>query len=236
MAQDRRRRVGLRRSRHAVRHDDQRLAPCVNTRTGSTRRTRAPSTCSSTTRPATWRRSTCMKFFNADDGDVRRRGVPPRLRRRHHRAGDHRRQLRPTRRRAIARELPQVPPARPRLRQPRRAADGARRCRTTPTRAAPTRPRSRRSCAARRTSQSAKIAGGARALRRLRSPTRAVPRRHRQAPRRGVRGAVDQAASRPSSCKAAEGGRGTRRSSSARSTATERPDHGARARPARSAS
>ena len=37
-----------------------------------------------------------------------------------------------------------VPPARPRLREPRRAADGARPRRTTPTRAAPTRPRSPR--------------------------------------------------------------------------------------------
>ena len=37
-----------------------------------------------------------------------------------------------------------VPPARPRLREPRRAADGARAARTTPTTAAPTRPRSPR--------------------------------------------------------------------------------------------
>ena len=44
----------------------------------------------------------------------------------------------------IEREREGVPPARPRLREPRRAADGARARRTTPTRAAPTPPRSRR--------------------------------------------------------------------------------------------
>ena len=45
---------------------------------------------------------------------------------------------------AHRRHLPPVPPARPRLRQPRRPADGARACPTTATAAGPTPPRSRR--------------------------------------------------------------------------------------------
>ncbi len=42
------------------------------------------------------------------------------------------------------RQQPQVPPARPRVREPRRAADGARACRTTPTRGERGQARSRR--------------------------------------------------------------------------------------------
>ncbi len=53
---DRLRRLGLRRSRHAVRHHHQRLAHLPGRRARSTPRTRARSTCSSTTRPATSRR------------------------------------------------------------------------------------------------------------------------------------------------------------------------------------
>ena len=53
-----RRRAALRRPGHPVRHHDQRLAHLRATRTGSTRPTRAPSTCSSTTRRATSPRST----------------------------------------------------------------------------------------------------------------------------------------------------------------------------------
>ena len=56
MREDRRGRVGLRRPGHAVRHDDQPLEPGARRRAASTRRTRAPSTCSSTTPPATSRR------------------------------------------------------------------------------------------------------------------------------------------------------------------------------------
>ena len=43
---------------HAVRHHDQRLAHLPEHRARSTPATPAPSTCSWTTRPATWRRST----------------------------------------------------------------------------------------------------------------------------------------------------------------------------------
>ena len=102
----------------------------------------------------------CSEYMSIDDSRVqprlaqpdevpprgrraRRRGVRARGRRHVPRAGDRRRLL------VVpdARDRPQregVPPARPRLREPRRAADGARASRTTPTRAAPTRPRSRR--------------------------------------------------------------------------------------------
>ena len=50
--------VGVRRPRHAVRHHHQRLAHLRQHRPHLRRRTRAASTCSSTTRRATWRRST----------------------------------------------------------------------------------------------------------------------------------------------------------------------------------
>ena len=50
---DRRRRVALRRPGRAVRHDDQPAGTRSRTRGASTRRTRAPSTCRSTTRRAT---------------------------------------------------------------------------------------------------------------------------------------------------------------------------------------
>ena len=55
-AGDRRGGVALRRPGRPVRHDDQPVAHVPRTRAGSTRPTRAPSTCTSTTRPATWRR------------------------------------------------------------------------------------------------------------------------------------------------------------------------------------
>ena len=74
---------------------------------------------------------------------ARRRGVRARVRRRLPRAGDPRRQLvLPDAGDRAEREG--LPPARARLREPRRAADGARARRTTPTRAAPTRRRSPR--------------------------------------------------------------------------------------------
>ena len=52
-------RLGVRRPRHAVRHHDQPLAHRRQHRAASTARTRAPSTCTSTTRRATWPASTC---------------------------------------------------------------------------------------------------------------------------------------------------------------------------------
>ena len=53
-----RRGLALRRSGHAVRHDDQPLAHLPRVGADQRARTRAPSTCTSTTRPATWHRST----------------------------------------------------------------------------------------------------------------------------------------------------------------------------------
>ena len=91
-----------------------------------------------------------MKFFNAEDGSFDVDDLPPRVRRRHHRAGDARRQLLVPDA-GDRGELPQVPAARPRLREPRRAAHGDRpsvRLRRGPRLR---RRRSRRSCAARRT-------------------------------------------------------------------------------------
>ena len=74
---------------------------------------------------------------------ARRRGVPARRRRRLPRTGDRRRLLVvPDARDRGEREG--LPRARPRLREPRRAADGARAARTTPTKAARTRRRSPR--------------------------------------------------------------------------------------------
>ena len=55
---DRRGRVAVRRSRRPVRHHDQLVAHAPEHRAGSTRPTRAPSTCRSTTRPAISPRST----------------------------------------------------------------------------------------------------------------------------------------------------------------------------------
>ena len=55
-ARDRRGRLALRRPGRPVRHDDQPVAHVARTRAASTRPTRARSTCTSTTRPATWRR------------------------------------------------------------------------------------------------------------------------------------------------------------------------------------
>ena len=57
-AADRRGGLAVRRPGRPVRHDDQRVAHAARTRAGSTRRTRAPSTCTSTTRRATSPRST----------------------------------------------------------------------------------------------------------------------------------------------------------------------------------
>ena len=51
--------VGVRGPGHAVRHDDQPLAHRVQHRPHQRVATRAASTCTSTTRPATWRASTC---------------------------------------------------------------------------------------------------------------------------------------------------------------------------------
>ena len=64
--QDRRGDLALRRPRRAVRRHDPALAHLPEHARRSTRRIRAASTCSSTTRPATWRRINLMKFRRED--------------------------------------------------------------------------------------------------------------------------------------------------------------------------
>ena len=69
---DRRGGLGVRRPGAAVRHDDQPLAHRAEHRPDQRPATRAASTCTSTTRPATWRASTCCTFLD-EDGTLRRR-------------------------------------------------------------------------------------------------------------------------------------------------------------------
>ena len=63
LGRDRLRRLGLRRPRRAVRHHHQRVAHLPRGRPDQRLATRAPSTCSSTTPPATWRRINLVKFL-----------------------------------------------------------------------------------------------------------------------------------------------------------------------------
>ena len=72
MGEDRPRRLGLRRSGPAVPHHHQRLAHLPGGRRRSAPPTRARNTCSWTTPPATWPRSTCSPSTTADE-QVRRR-------------------------------------------------------------------------------------------------------------------------------------------------------------------
>ena len=83
-----------------------------------------------------------MKFRRAD-GTLRRRVLRARRRHRVPGAGDHRLAVELSDR-ADRRERARVPPARPRLRQPRRLPDGRTACRTTRTPAAARPPRSPR--------------------------------------------------------------------------------------------
>ena len=95
----------------------------------STPATRAASTCSSTTRPATWRSINLMKFRQRGR-HVRRRAVPGGLPDLLHRPGNpgRPRQLSDRPDRA---QQPPVPPAGPGLLEPRQPAHGRRACRTT---------------------------------------------------------------------------------------------------------
>ena len=135
-----------------------------------------------------------MKFVS-DGRRVRRRGATGYAARAHdHGAGDPRRQ-RELPDAADRGEQPPVPAARPRLRQPRRAADEPRPGLRLATRAATTRPPSPRSCTARRTASRA----ASPATTAARSPSYDENREPflrviAQAPRRGVR------ASRATAC------------------------------------
>ena len=115
-------RVGVRRPGHAVRHHDQPLAHRAQQRVASTPATRAREYMHIDNSACNLASINLLKYLD-DDGTLRRRGVQAHRRGDVHRAGDPRRQRRlPDR--EDRREQPQVPPARPRLRQPRRAAHG----------------------------------------------------------------------------------------------------------------
>ena len=128
--------VGVRRPRHAVRHHDQPLAHGGHHRAASTGRTRAASTCTSTTRPATWPASTCCRSstttadrFDVDGFSARRRG-------RVHRPGDPRRQRRLPHR-GDRRDVPPLPPARASATPTSAPCSWPSACPTTPTAAGP---------------------------------------------------------------------------------------------------
>ena len=140
-ARHRRGRVALRRPGRPVRHDDQLVAHAAEHRPHQR--------VESVLRVHVDRRLRLQPRVAEPDEvpprgrRARRRGVRARVRRRLPRAGDPRRQLVvPDAGDRAEREG--LPPARPRLREPRRAADGARAARTTRTRAAPTPRRSPR--------------------------------------------------------------------------------------------
>ena len=233
VATGRRGRVGLRRSGRAVRHDDQpagtpaRTAGSINAiepvlRVHVPRRHGLqPGVAEPDEVPAT------------TDGALRRRRLPPRdaasssWRRRSSSIS------RATRPKTIAQNSPRLPPARPRLREPRHAAHAAWASRTTRTRAARSPARSPRSCAARPTRSAPRWRprkGAFAGFAKNREPMLRVMGMHRDAayadqPRqvparalaRGVRGL----------------GRGRRSSASSTATATRRPR--CSRRPARSA-
>ena len=159
------------------------LAHLPEHRDASTRRIRAPSTCSSTTRPATSSSLNLTKFLERGRQRSTSRATATRsaiffiaqeilvdfstLPDREDRA-----------------ELARLPPARPRLREPRHAADAAWASRTTPTRAARSRRRSPRSCAATPTASSAEMAaskGPFPGFAKNREPMLRVMRMHRDA-------------------------------------------------------
>ena len=123
-AQDCRVHLALRRSRHAVRHHHQQVAHQQEHGAHQRLQSLLASTCSSTTRPATWPASTCSSsltpagtfdiaayrhaisvIITAMEILVDNSGYPTE---------------------AIATQLARLPPARPRLRQPGRAAHGLR--------------------------------------------------------------------------------------------------------------
>ena len=142
-----------------------------------------------------------MKFVK-DDGEFDVGGVQGRVPHAHHGAGDHRRQ-RELSDEGDREEQPRLPAARPRLREPRRAADVARpavRQRRGPRlRGGDHRGDDRRGLRA----VGADRARPRRAVRRLREEPRAVPARDAQAPRRG-RGDQREATCRPISTRGAK--------------------------------
>ena len=176
--------VGVRRPGHPVRRHDQRLAHLPGDRPHHRVQPVLASTCTWTTPRCNLASLNLMKFLG-DDGTFDGRAVRQGRRAGHHRDG-HLDLLRGLPDRDDRRDHPRVPPARHRLRQPRRAADGHRARRTTPS--------GGRSLAAAITSlmtgtayrRSAELAGVVGAVRRLRPQRRAAPAGDAQA-RRGQR-------------------------------------------------
>ena len=171
--------------------------------------------------------------FRREDGSFDVERLRARGRHRLPRPGDRRRLLQlPDR--GDHRQRQRLPPARPRLRQPRRPADVRRpalRLRRRPQRrrrdhGADDRPRLPPVGADRRRRD--------RALRRVREEPRAPQRGHADAPRRLLRRRPDRDQGRPA--RAPPSGPGTKRSSSARSTATATRRRRCWPRPGRSAS
>ena len=223
--EDRRLRVDLRRSRHAVRHDDQPLEPGQGD---------APHQRVEPVQRVHVRRRLGLQPGVAEPDEVLQPGgrLLRRARRFRHACDvvitaqemlvDNCSYPTP----AIAAELLQVPAARPGLREPRRAPDGGRR--SVRLGRGP-RVRRRDHVAHVRRGVPAVLEGrrGARALRRLRAQPRGLPRGHRHAPPRGLRSAVE---GRPGGAlQGADGGlgRGARIGHAAR--LQERPGHRPRA-------
>ena len=174
-----------------------------------------------------------MKFVERGRRVRRRRAFERACRDAHHRAGDPRRQLELSDAGDRA-EQPRLPAARPRLREPRRAADVAR-----PAVRQRRRPRlcgGDHGADARRGVRAvgARRARSRRAVRRLREEPRAVPARHAQAPR-GAQGHRPHARAE-GPVRGARSRSGTRSSSSASSTASATRRRPCSRRPARSAS
>ena len=164
--------------------------------------------------------------------DLRRRRLRPRGRHRLPRPGDPRRVLQlPDR--ADHREREGVPPARPRLRQPRRPADGGRHALRLRRGTGDGR-RDHRADDRPRLPQVGRGRRRDRPLRRLRGEPRAAQRGDADAPGRGLR---DRGrAGRGERCCTPPGRAGTRRWRSASSTATATPRRPCSLRPGRSAS
>ncbi len=121
-ARDRRGGLALRRPGRPVRHDDQPLAHVPGRAGGSTRRTRAREYMHVDDSACNLASLNLMKF-RRDDGSFDVERLRARRRHRPARAGDHRRAVElPDR--GDRRQRARLPPARPRLREPRRLPDG----------------------------------------------------------------------------------------------------------------
>ncbi len=233
-AQDLRRHLALRRSRHAVRHHHQSLAHLeehrAHQRLESLQRVHVP-------RRLRLQPGVAQPDEVRAQRNLRRRSLPPRLRHRHHRAGNPGRQQRLSHRSHLA-QLARLPSARPRLRQPGRAAHGLgpalRLRRRTRLRRLRHRHHVRRGVSAvvedRRALPAARAGHAAHAHRRdhrrslprlVRQP-RAIPRRHSHAPRLGQQDQPEERARRALCGQRRHLGRSPRSTARSSATATRR--------------